>query len=206
MSDKISTRVITPEAILSYPRLFTPQAMDSDDDGKASEAKYSTALVFSPDAVKSPLFVAMKRAAVQAVVNKLGNDKAAAMLKNPKFNLPFRTDVEDRGYSEGSVFFNARSKQRPGIVASVAGVDGKARPITEEDQEVGGPYEMYAGVRVRASVTFFYYDTKGNKGVGVALGNIQRIGDGPRLDNRVAASDEFGAELQDEPASLDGLS
>ena len=54
-------RLITPEAILSYPTLFEPRAVKGDDK---SEPKYSAALVFVPEAQKDPLYKAMKAAVV----------------------------------------------------------------------------------------------------------------------------------------------
>jgi hypothetical protein len=203
---KQGTRVITPEAILSFPRLFVPDS-GPQEEGEAPQAeKYSAALVFTTAAQQTPAYAAMKRAAVQAAVNKLGQEKAVEAIRTGKLRMPFRADWEARGYPEGSTFFNARSKQRPGVVANVQDpATGKPRVITEEDQVVGGRFEMYSGSTVIASVNFFYYDRKGNKGIGVGLGNVQRVRDGARLDNRVAAENEFEAGLDEVPASLDGL-
>ena len=200
---KPSTRVVTPEMVLSFPRLFVP---DSGPDGTGEE-RYSACLVALAPAVATPEWATVKKAALQAAVNKFG-EKAIAMVKEGKLKMPFRDDVEDRGYPEGSVFFNARSKQKPGVVGRT-GVElaGKfvPRPITEEDQQVGGPYEMYSGCKVRASITFYYFDKAGNKGVAAALNNVQRLGEGDRLDNRKAASDEFEADMSEAPASLEDV-
>ncbi|HVZ42983.1 MAG TPA: ssDNA-binding protein, partial [Ramlibacter sp.] len=53
--------------------------------------------------------------------------------------------------------------------------------------------ELYAGLIVRASVRPYYYPQQGG-GIAFGLGNIQVLRDGPRLDNRLAAEDEFEAD------------
>jgi hypothetical protein len=75
-------------------------------------------------------------------------------------------------------------------VSKYAGSDGKPAKITNPD-------EIYAGVKARASVRFYAYDTNGNRGVAVALGNVQKTGEGQRLDGRMKAEDEFTAEKGD---------
>jgi hypothetical protein len=162
----------------SYPHVFHPQAANEDE-----EPKFSCCFVFDPGTNLKTL----KEAAVVAAVDKWG-DKAAGMIKAGKLRMPFRTDVEEKGYEAGSVFFNARSKNPPGVVSIYPDPNtGKPTPITDED-------EIYPGCRVKASVAFFPYDVKGNKGVGVALNNLQKVGDGPRLDSKVKAEDEFAAD------------
>lgn len=50
-------------------------------------------------------------------------------------------------------------------------------------------------------MTAFAYDMPTSKGVSFALNNVQKLGDGKRLDGRVAATDDFEA-LESEPASM----
>ena len=163
--------LITPQAILSYPALYEAKPNDN------GELFYSCALVFPPGTDLSEM-----RAAADAA----GREKFGAKWNPKTFKLPFREDGEDKGYPAGSVFINAKSKGKPGVVDRYKGPDGKPRPITDPD-------EMYAGALVRASVRFYGFETKGNKGVAVALNNIQKLGDGERLDGRMKAEDEFDA-------------
>jgi hypothetical protein len=58
---------------------------------------------------------------------------------------------------------------------------------------------------VRAQLRAFSYDSNGNKGVSFALNNIQKLGDGERLDNRQAATDAFEADLSAAPADISAL-
>jgi len=173
------SNLITPVAILSYPHLF--QAQPPLQEG--GKPKFGCSLVF-PEGTD---VTAMKQAAVEAAKEKFG-DKAVKMIRDGKLKFPFRTDGEEKGYPEGSVFVNVRSERRPGIVSRYADpATGKARVIEDED-------EIYPGVQVKALVHAYGYDTAGNRGVTFALDGIQKWDDGDRLDGRVKAEDAFDAE------------
>ena len=186
--------VITPEATLSYPHLDVPQQPKKPTD----KAKYSSTLVFDPGTNLD----AMMAAAMAAGEEKWGA-KFAEMVRIQAVRMPFRKDAEAKGYKAGSVFVNARSEQKPGVVYRHAGPDGK--PAIIPDSKI--KEEMYPGERVRAQIRAFAYDTSGNKGVSFALNNVQRMGNGtaPRLDNRQAATDAFEADLNAAPADLQKL-
>lgn len=192
--EKAACRIITPEALLSYPHLFTPQMPPADAGEAEKKPEYSVALVF----LKGTDLAPMKQAAIAAAKAKFGDQKAVEMIRANKLRMPFRNG-EEKDYPEGSTFFNARSKEKPGIVSRYVDPDtGKAAAITD-------PAKVYPGVYARASITFYGYDTKGNKGVAVGLNNVQILKDGPRLDNRKAAADEFDADLNETPAALDDV-
>lgn len=182
------TKVFTPQAVLSYPHLFEPNTPPG-----ATEAVYSCALVFE----QGTDLTEMKKAAVEAAKEKFGA-KAEALIRDGKLKLPFRTDAEDKGYPEGSIFMNVKNKQKPGIVSIYPGPDGKPTAITD-------PSQVYAGCKVRASLRAYAYDVSGNKGVAFALGNLQKLADGDRLDGRKRAEDEFEADLSAKPADLDDI-
>jgi len=182
MTEAADTKVITPEAVISYPQLFAPKENDK------GELFYSCALVFLAGTDISKL----KAAALAAGKAKFG---AKFNPESQSYSWPFRTDVDEKGYPAGATFFNCKSKGKPGVVDRYAGADGKPRPITDAA-------EVYAGAKVRASIRFYAFETKGNRGVAVALNNVQKLGDGPRLDSRMAAEDEFEATAA-EPSALD---
>lgn len=193
---KPSLRVVTPEVILSYPHLFEPVA--GPDGG---EPKYSATFV----ALEGTDLTALKNAAQTAGVAKFG-EKFVEGVRAGKLYWPVRDDIEEKGYPAGSVFFSARSKQAPGLVSRyVDPATGKATAITEAMQVPGNLNELYAGCKVRASVVAFAFDSHGKKGVSFALNNIQKLGEGDRLDNRRAAADEFEADLSETPASLEDV-
>jgi hypothetical protein len=182
-----NARVITPEATLSYPHLF-----ESDEKGK-----FGAVLVFA----KGTDLGAMKKAFLAVAQDKFG-DKAADMVRKGQIRFmggphhAFRTDGEDK-YGAGAVYINARTNARPGVVSVFPDANGKPLVITDEEQ-------VYPGCVVRASVTPYWYDVDGNKGIAWALNNVQKLRDGDRLDSRVKAEDEFEADAN-AMADLDAL-
>lgn len=193
MAAATATKVITPKATLSYPHLDKPQAANQDGTGKQ---KYSAALVFRAGSDLSQI-----NAAIDAVAEAKWPGKSKIMFAQGALKHPIRRDVDQKGYPEGSVFMNVRSDLPPGIVYSHAGPDGK--PATVPQDKIRS--DLYAGCEVRASVAAFAYDTNGNKGVSFALNNVQKIGEGERLDSRIAAENEFVADLSQAPADLSSL-
>ena len=101
----------------------------------------------------------------------------------PNLKLPLRDGDIDRpddpNYAN-AYFVNANSNERPGVV------DRRRVPITD-------PLEVYSGCYVRASLTFYPFNTNGNRGVACGLQNIQKWCDGEPLNGRVRAEDEFDA-------------
>lgn len=178
MSEAPKTTVITPPAIGCYVFLDRPQpSMNPGGD-----PQYSITLLFDKTADIS----ALKAAAKAAVVKKWGT-KIPSNLRNP-----FRdgdTDKPDDPSFAGKIFVTARTKQKPGVV------DRNRQPLADP------AFDAYSGMRCRASITAFAYDTAGNKGASFALNNVQKVGEGTRLSGRRAADEEFAGapELPDEP-------
>lgn len=171
----MAENVITPKFRASYPNLFT--ARRNDLNGKD---EYSVVALFPKDADLS----ALKAAAKQAAVDQWGADQSKWP---PNLRLPFRDQAEKEkngvmpdGYEKGAIFMTLKSNQKPGIV------DANRQPIIDASA-------IYAGCYLRASVHFYAYDQKGNRGVSAGLGNIQKMGDGESLSGRVSAEQEFEA-------------
>lgn len=179
----IKTRVITPEAILSYPHLVTPQ---QNSNGKP---KFSAALIFLPGANLTVL----QQAALAAAEVKFPG-KAQELFRTKKLRSPFRTDWEAKNYPKDSIFLNVRSEQRPGTVFP----DLTEVPL-DRIAEI-----FYPGAIVKASLTAFYFNREGNQGISFGLNNLQFIREGERLDNRVNPADEFTADLSAAPEALPG--
>lgn len=203
MADKPKSKaLITPNAILSYPHLHQPQPAKA-----GQKPKYSAALIFTPAELATPdgaaKFKALQDAAVAVGVEKWGKEKFESYLKGENFKKGFRRDAKE-GYPEGSVYINVRTEQQPGMVYSwpEAG-SNPPKPAKIPLEKVRE--ELYPGARVRASVVAFAFDTDGNRGISFALNNIQKIGDGERIDNRVDASREFDADLSQAPADLSAM-
>lgn len=189
----MSTKVILRNVTLSYPHLHQPQP--GKNGGKP---KYSGAFLATAD---NASLKEAEAAAVEAAEAKYPG-KGAEMLRTGKLRSPFRKDWLAKGYPEGTIYINARSEQKPGCVYAWADPNTK-RPAVIPDDKVRE--ELYAGAKVNVSLAAFTYDTDGNRGVSFALNNVQKIGDGERLDGRVSAENEFEADLSAKPADLESL-
>lgn len=173
---EVSTKVITPECRFNWVRVFEPT---QDDQGNWF---YSIQMIFK----KEDDLKQMKAAAEAAMAKKFGADKS----KWPKgYRSPFRDGDEERDGKEyvGTIFMNAKTKIQPGVV------DQNLQPIMSAD-------DFYSGCYGRASITFFGYEAKGNKGVGVGLNNLMKTRDGERLDGRKSAEEDF-ADFASQTAS-----
>lgn len=168
MSENLNTKVITPEFKASYVNAWEPGETPNGD------LKYSVSMVFSKDTDLSE----MKKAAENAAIKKWGNDKS----KWPKkLRKTFRDGDEERPQDsvyQNSIFVNASSKQKPGIV------DEDVKPLHDQS-------EFYSGVIARASINFYAYDRAGNAGVAVGLNNLMKVRDGERLGGAAKAEDDF---------------
>lgn len=179
----MSINVKTPVVTLSYPRLTTP-----DEKGK-----FSAALVFSSEAQKSKEFKAMKQALIDVAKEKFG-DKGTEMLRKKTLKQPFHTteEAEAKGYPEGSVYINVRTKNKPRCVTRIKNKDGK--PSSVPDDKIAETF--YPGSQAKVSLSCFWYPAKdgGGQGITFGLNNLQFWADGERLDSRVNPEDEFDAD------------
>ena len=173
-------QIVTPEAILSYPSVFTPNTRYVND---GDAPKYEATFVFPAGTDLTAL-----KKAVMAVGQEKFGDKFTNGVKNGSIRLPFRTDWEEKRYPEDSVFFTARSNNPPGLVSVFPDPDRPDRParITDESQ-------LYPGAKVKALLSVFAYSNK-QKGVTFGLEGIQKVGDGERLDGRANVQDVFDVD------------
>lgn len=185
----------TPEAIVSYPNVLKPRPPMTDQKTGAiiGREAYSCALIWlvgqparfiNPG---QPVSLDELKQAVAAEARRFFGDRLEELVKSGTFRSPFRTDAKAKGYPEGSVFVNVTTNQRPGVVSRYRGPDGGPAVLSDAEIE----RMVYPGAIVRATLRPFAYDKRGNRGVSLALNNLQWLGDGPRLDNRRAATEEF---------------
>jgi len=167
------TKVITGKVRFSYCHIFQPQAAE-----EGNEPKYSVCLLI-PKSDKDTL--RKIKAAVEAAKqlgSKLWDGKIPANLKTPLRD----GDAErpDQPEYEGMFFLNATSKTAPGVV------DSRLRAVIDST-------EVYSGCYGRASVNFYPFNKKGNRGVACGLNNVQKLADGDYLGGRSRAEDDFEA-------------
>ena len=170
------TKVIVP-CRFSYINCWEPDSVNGGDP------KYSVSAIIDKKDTKT--IAAIKAAIEQAKkdsISKWGG-KIPANLK-----LPLRDGDIDRPDDEayaGCYFFNANSRQAPQVV------DARVQPILDQS-------EVYSGCYGKISVTFYGYNSNGNRGVAAGLGNIQKLRDGESLGGRSNAADDFQTEEEDD--------
>ena len=173
------TKVITgPNTTFSYLNCWDPKAI------QGGTPKFSVSLIIPKSDVKT---IEKIKAAIQAAYeegqSKLkGNGKSVPALSVIK--TPLRDgDLErpdDAAYAN-AYFINANATSAPGIV------DADLNPIMTRS-------EVYSGVYGRASITFYAFNSSGNKGIACGLNNLQKISDGTPLGGKSRAEDDFATE------------
>ncbi|NBK77153.1 DUF2815 family protein [bacterium D16-76] len=171
MSAMNPTKVIIPCRI-SYAHLFEPTSVNGSDP------KYGASLIVSKKDTKT--ITAIQKAIEQAKKDSVGKWGGKVP---PNLKTPLRDGDTDRPDDEayaGSFFLNANSRQAPQVV------DRKVQPIIDQSEVCSGCY-------CNVSVTFYGYNSNGNRGIAAGLGNVQFVKDGEALGGRTKASDDFEA-------------
>lgn len=190
--DNQTTKLVTGTARLSYAKVWEAQP---DDYGNLW---YSSAILI-PKTDKATL------AKYKAIIETLKEQaKAKYGGKLPKdFHTPLRDgdeEADEKGEAyAGHYFFNAKSKNKPGIAKPV----GKDAGGKTKFAEITDTTEVYSGCYAKVSVNFYLFDQKGNKGIAAGLNNIVKVQDGDFLGGRSSVNDdfadeEFDADLGDE--------
>ncbi|MDD4434240.1 MAG: DUF2815 family protein [Parabacteroides sp.] len=176
-------KVITgPDTRWSYANVWEPKSIN---DGTP---KYSVALLIpkSDTVTLEKIKKAIEAAYTEGAGKLKGNGKSVPPLAALK--TPLRDgDVEkpdDETYA-GHYFVNANNTSAPGIV------DANRQPILTRS-------EVYSGVYGRASISFYAFNTSGNKGIACSLNNLQKLRDGEPLGGKASAETDFATEDEDD--------
>ena len=177
-------KVITGVCRLSYANIWQAKSING------GAPKYSASVLIPKSDTKT---VAKVKAAIQAAYEEgegklKGNGKTAPSLASLK--MPLRDGDTERPDDEayaGHWFINANSNTAPGVV------DANREPIYDTS-------EIYSGVYARVSLSFYAFNSNGNRGIACALQNIQKVRDGEALGGKSKAEDDFN----DNFASDDG--
>ncbi|RUP39784.1 MAG: DUF2815 family protein [Acinetobacter sp.] len=172
------TKVITDTVRLSYLHIWEPAAV-----GDSTEKKYSASLIIPK---KDKATLDKIKAAIDAAIEQGKGKWGGKIPKNLK--LPLRdgdAERDDEAY-EGSMFLNANAKTQPGIV------DKNRQKILDQD-------EVYSGCYGVASITFYPFDSNGNRGIACGLNHIMKVKDGEPLGGRSTAESDFATvKVEDE--------
>ena len=176
-------KVITgPDTRWSYANVWEPKSING------GTPKYSVSLIIPKSDTKT---IAKIEAAIEAAYKEgeaklKGNGKSVPALSVIK--TPLRDgDMErpdDPAYAN-SYFVNANATSAPGIV------DADRNPILTRS-------EVYSGVYGRASISFYAFNSSGNKGIACGLNNLQKIRDGEPLDGKASAESDFASDEDDD--------
>src|SRR6266849_3114839 len=196
-------KIITGLALLSFPVLSTPEYVLGSKD-----ATYGASFILPAKGHKLTLlngevieFAGDTQPLLEEILyevfaeqwpgpSNLAKLKASFTTPKPMFKWGIRKDAELKGYPTGSVYVNARRKEkqgRPGLVLEHADATGK--PAVPADDQIAKYF--YPGAVVRAALGGFAYDMDVSKGVSFGLQNVQFLASGPRRDGRKAATDEL---------------
>jgi hypothetical protein len=167
----------------SYVNAWEPKAIS-----EGTTPKFSISLIIpKSDTVTVEKIKAAIEAAYHEGEAKLkGNGKTIPPLATIK--SPLRDgDIEradDPAYAD-AYFVNANATTAPGIV------DADLNPIITRS-------EVYSGIYGRASITFYAFNSNGNKGIACGLNNLQKIRDGEPLGSRATPDADFATDDSDD--------
>lgn len=178
MANQTKTKVITGTVRLSYANVWEPKSINGGAE------KYSVSLIIPKSDTKTIVAInAAVDAAIEEGISKFGGKKPnKATIKTPLRDGDVERD--DEAY-QNCYFVNANSTTAPQLV------DQQVNPIFDRS-------EVYSGVYARVSLSFYAFNSNGNKGVACGLGNIQKVKDGEPLGGRTNAADDFGTLADDD--------
>lgn len=176
-------KVITgPNTRWSYANVWEPKSING------GTPKFSVSLIIPKSDTKT---IAKIKAAIEAAYHEgesklKGNGKTVPPLTALK--TPLRDGDAERPDDEAyanSYFINANATTAPGIV------DVDRNPILTRS-------EVYSGVYGRASISFYAFNSNGNKGIACGLNNLQKVRDGEPLGGKASAESDFATDDDDE--------
>ena len=94
----------------------------------------------------------------------------------------------EAAYKEGEAKLKGNGKTVPALSILKT-------PLRDGDLE--RPDDVYSGVYGRASITFYAFNSSGNKGIACGLNNLQKIRDGEPLGGKASAESDFNTDEDD---------
>ena len=170
-------KVITgPNTRWSYANVWEPKSING------GTPKFSVIIPKSDTKTVAKIQAAIEAAYREGEAKLKGNGKTVPALTAIK--TPLRdgdTERPDDPAYAGAYFVNANATSAPGIV------DADRNPILTRS-------EVYSGVYGRASITFYAFNSSGNRGIACGLNNLQKIRDGEPLGGKASAESDFDTD------------
>ena len=177
MAKQNGAKVVTGVVRLSYANVWQPKSINGGAE------KYSCSIII-PKEDKATIDAI--NAAIDAAIKEGAHKFGGKVPPRGALKLPLRdgdTEREDEAY-RGAFFVNANSTTQPEVV------DKYVRPIIDHS-------EIYSGVYARVSLSFYAFNSNGNKGIACGLNNLQKIRDGEPLGGKSRAEDDFATDDDD---------
>lgn len=177
----MSTKVQTTKVITGKNTRFSYLNANEPKSINGSTPKYSVSLIIPKDDIETvnKIKAAIELAYKEGEAKLKGNGKTVPALSILK--TPLRDDDAYRN----AYFVNANSPHKPGVV------DGNRQEIIDTS-------ELYSGIYGRASISFYAFNSNGNKGIACGLNNLQKLRDGEPLGGRTRAEDDFATDDDDD--------
>lgn len=174
-------KVITgPDTRWSYANVWEPKSING------GTPKYSISLIIPKSDTKT---IAKIEAAIEAKEDEAklnSNGKSVPALS--VIRTPLRDGdmecLDDPAYAN-AYFVNANATSAPGIV------DVERNPILTRS-------EVYSGVYGHVSISFYAFNSSGNKGIACVLNNLQKICDGEPLGGKASTESDFASDEDDD--------
>lgn len=178
--------IMTPVFVGSFLNVFTPNEYQGDDGDKdkQKQPKFGITAIWTPakftekDKERWRRLLGLLDEAAMAQFKKPWKELAPDTYKKGLRDGAAKTGLE--GFGEGTRFANLTTTFKPGLV-----------DLNGDD--VIDPSRIWAGCRFRATINAYGYANRG-KGVALGLMNLQFVGEGPRLDGRGSAADDFSED------------
>ena len=188
--NNMSTKLVNPTKVITgkNTRWSYVNAWEAKASTENGVPKFSVSLIIPKDDVATinRIKSAIEHAYREGESKLKGSARTCPPLSAIK--TPLRDgDIErpdDPAYAN-AYFINANSVTAPGIV------DADCNPILAHS-------EVYSGVYGRASITFYAFNSNGNRGIACGLNNLQKIRDGEPLGSKASAESDFQTDDDDE--------
>ena len=174
-----TTKVVTGVVRFSYLHVFEPAKIEGSE-----EEKYSVSLVIPKEDTKT--LNAIKKAIENA--KELGKTSKFGGKLPANLKTPLRDGDVDRADDENyanAYFLNANCKTQPGLVY-------------KNGQRIIDSTDLYSGCYGLASITFYPFNSNGNKGIACGLNNLMKVKDGEPLGGRSRAEDDFAGLFEED--------
>lgn len=172
---------INLKGIASYPHLFVARAPGRPGQ-QQGDPKYSVNIILDDDNDWATINAMLAAEQKEGFPNGWPNNGHWPLQQYTEQDAPKPEFV-------GKWWVNAKSAERPPVV------DHQVLPITDESQ-------IYPGCRIVAAVAFASFNNV-LRGIGCYLNAVQKIGDGPRLDDRPSVNQVFTAMAQQNVPGFD---